>query len=187
MPVSGMGSSQKAKMLPTSKEVKKVETIDQEVRYRDCLLPSDADNVCTLVRSSGFFSPQEIDVAVELVKERETKGLSSGYYFLFAEKAGEVAGYTCFGPIPCTTESFDIYWIAVSESLRRLGLGRELLQKTEEKIGAMGGRRVYVETSSRPQYEPTHAFYRRCGYGEAALLKHFYAPEDHKIIFLKVL
>jgi len=159
----------------------------QEVRYRDCPLPSDAQSVSTIVRSSGFFSSREVDVAVELVRERETKGLSSGYCFLFAEMGGEVAGYTCFGPIPCTAESFDIYWVAVSASLRRLGLGRDLLQKTENKIRGMGGRRVYVETSSRPQYAPTHAFYRRCGYHEAALLEDFYAPHDHKIIFLKVL
>jgi D-alanine-D-alanine ligase len=159
----------------------------QEIRYRDYLLPSDSDKVCAIVRSSGFFSLQEIDVAVELVKERETKGASSGYFFLFAEMAGDVAGYTCFGPIPCTMESFDIYWIAVSEPLRRLGVGRELLRRTEEKIREMGGGRIYVETSSRTQYEPTHAFYRRCGYKEAAVLEHFYSPDDHKIIFLKVL
>jgi len=159
----------------------------QTVTYRDGLLPSDAEHVSTIVRSSGFFSTREIEVAVELVKERETKGLSSGYYFLFAEREGEVAGYTCFGPVPCTAESFDIYWIAVSASLRKLGLGRELLQHTEGRIQGMGGKRVYVETSSRPQYAPTHAFYRRCGYREAARLEHFYAPDDHKIIFLKVL
>jgi ribosomal protein S18 acetylase RimI-like enzyme len=159
----------------------------QNVRYRDYLLPSDSDKVYSIVRSSGFFSPQEINVAVELVKERETKGPSSGYFFLFAEMAGDVAGYTCFGPIPCTEESYDIYWIAVSEPLRRLGLGRELLRRTEEKITEMGGRRIYVETSSRAQYQPTHAFYRRSGYGEAAILEHFYSPDDHKIIFLKVL
>jgi len=161
--------------------------MDQEIWYRDYLLPSDSDKVCAIVRSSGFFSAQEVDVAVELLKERETKGPSSGYFFLFAEMGGDVAGYTCFGPIPCTMESYDLYWIAVSEPLRKLGLGRELLRGTEEKILEMGGRRIYVETSSRTQYEPTRAFYRRCGYSEAASLEHFYSPGDHKIIFLKVL
>jgi ribosomal protein S18 acetylase RimI-like enzyme len=165
-----------------------VETLNaQEIHYRDSPLPSDEEDVCSLVGSSGFFSPQEIEVAVELVRERESKGISSGYHFLFAEKENKLAGYTCYGPIPCTVESFDLYWIAVSEPLRRLGLGRVLLQKTEEEIRALGGKRVYVETSSRAQYEPSRAFYRRCGYSEAALLEHFYAPEDHKVIFIKVL
>ena len=165
-----------------------METLDLlQVRYRDRLLPSDAQGVFTIVRSSGFFSSQEVEVAVELVKEGQSKGLSSGYCFLFAEIREDVAGYTCYGPIPCTAESFDVYWIAVSASLRGLGLGKELLEKTEEKIQSMGGRRVYVDTSSRAQYAPTRAFYRRCGYHEAAVLEHFYAPQDHRIIFLKVL
>jgi ribosomal protein S18 acetylase RimI-like enzyme len=158
-----------------------------EVVYREQLLPSDEDWVFSIVGSSGFFSPQEVEVAVELVRERQRKGPSSGYYFLFAEKAGEVMGYACFGPIPCTVHSFDIYWIAVTESLRRLGLGKELLGKAEERIKSMGGKRIYVETSSRTQYEPTHAFYKRCGYKEAAVLEDFYSPGDHKIIFFKVL
>ncbi|MBN2031858.1 MAG: GNAT family N-acetyltransferase [Deltaproteobacteria bacterium] len=140
-----------------------------------------------MVRSSDFFSSQEVEIAVELVRERERKGLSSGYHFLFAEKGGELSGYTCFGPVPCTLESFDLYWIAVSKSLRGLGLGKELLRRTEERIRAIGGKRLYVETSSRSQYEPTHNFYKRCGYSKAALLEHFYAPDDHKIIFLKTL
>lgn len=159
----------------------------QQIRYRDHLLPADSEKVWAIVRSSGFFSPQETEMAVELVREREARGPACGYFFVFAETAGEVAGYTCFGPVPCTAESFDIYWIAVSESLRGLGLGRELLARTEAKIQEMGGRRLYVETSSRAQYHPTHAFYRRCGYREAAVLDHFYAPDDHKVIFLKVL
>jgi ribosomal protein S18 acetylase RimI-like enzyme len=155
--------------------------------FRDQLLPSDEDRISSIIGSSGFFSPQEVEVAVELARERQEKGLSSGYHFLFVEKAGEVMGYTCFGPIPCTVHSFDIYWIAVTESLRRLGLGKELLQRAEESIKAMGGKRIYVETSSRTQYDPTHAFYRRGGYKEAAVLEDFYSPGDHKIIFLKVL
>lgn len=159
----------------------------REVTYRDSPLPSDSDAIRTIVSSSGFFSPQEIEVAVELVREREIKGLSSGYFFIFAEKDNKVGGYTCFGPIPCTAESFDIYWIAVLESLRRLGLGLELLKRTEATIRRLGGKRIYVETSSRPQYDPTRAFYRTCGYREAAVLEHFYSANDHKIIFLKVL
>ncbi|MDY6910698.1 MAG: hypothetical protein SWC40_12285, partial [Thermodesulfobacteriota bacterium] len=39
---------------------------------------------------------------------------------------------------------------------------------------------------SRSLYEPTRAFYHRCGYARAALLQDFYAPGDHKVIFVKV-
>lgn len=148
---------------------------------------SDANIVKDIIASSGFFSEEEIEVAVELVEERLRKGLSSGYYFIFAEMGEEVIGYSCFGPIPCTTESYDIYWIAVQDRLRGSGLGREILERVEPTIRNMGGKRIYVETSSRDQYKPTRSFYMRCGYKEEATLEHFYSPGDHKVIFLKVL
>jgi ribosomal protein S18 acetylase RimI-like enzyme len=148
---------------------------------------SDANIVRDIITSTGFFSKDEIDVAVELVQERLNKGVPSGYYFLFADKGEEVIGYSCFGPIPCTTESYDIYWIAVQNELRRSGLGKEILLRVEEKIKRMGGTRIYVETSSRDQYTPTRSFYMSCEYKQEAILKDFYSPGDSKIIYLKVL
>jgi hypothetical protein len=41
---------------------------------------------------------------------------------------------------------------------------------------------LLVETSSRPDYENTRAFYARCGYIEAARIKDFYAPADDRIM-----
>jgi hypothetical protein len=46
---------------------------------------------------------------------------------------------------------------------------------------------VYVETSSRDQYEPTRRFYLKCGYRVDAVLEDFYAPGDGKVIFVKAL
>ena len=155
--------------------------------FRDEVRPEDREAVRAILDSSGFFYPEEIGVAVELVEERLQRGEASGYHFDFAEAAGEVLGYTCFGPIACTRESFDLYWIGVHQRHRGAGLGRRLLARAEEQIRRLGGRRVYVETSSRAQYEPTRRFYLACGYSLEAQLADFYAPGDGKVIFLKVL
>jgi ribosomal protein S18 acetylase RimI-like enzyme len=144
------------------------------------------ERVRRIVVSSGFFSEAEIEIAVELVEERLNKGIESGYYFLFAEQDQKVCGYSCFGPIPCTRESYDIYWIAVQEELRGSGLGAEILRNVEERIMEMGGKRIYVETSSREQYQPTRSFYSRCGYRREATLENFYSSGDHKVIYLRV-
>ncbi len=157
------------------------------ILFRDAPVQEDTAGVREIVESSGYFTTQEIEVAQELVQERLEKGISSGYLFLFAETEGRVIGYACYGPVPCTLESYDLYWIAVAEDLRGAGVGRELLRKTEQAIERAGGRRIYVETSSREQYNPTRRFYRACGYGEAAVLEDFYAPGDHKVIYLKAL
>ena len=157
------------------------------IEYRHTVEHADPARVGAIVASSGFFNAEEIEVAVELVVERLAKGEKSGYYFVFAEMDGRTVGYACFGPISGTLCSFDLYWIAVDNSLRTKGIGGELLRKAEEAIGAMNGRRIYVETSSRKLYEPTRAFYVRNAYRLEATLEDFYAPGDAKLVFEKVL
>jgi len=154
-----------------------------EPTYRTIVRPADRAWVRDIVTSSNFFSSEEIDVAVELVDEYLRSGEASGYHFLFADFAERVAGYTCFGPVPCTQSSYDLYWIAVHEDFRGQGLGLHLMQRTESLIAARGGKRVYIETSSRPQYDPTRGFYLRCRYRQAALLPDFYADGDGKLIY----
>jgi ribosomal protein S18 acetylase RimI-like enzyme len=157
------------------------------ISYRDKPIPSDVGSIRNIVNSSGFFSAEEVEMAVELVQENLSKGESSGYHFLFLEMNERVVGYSCYGPIPCTKESCDLYWIAVLHEFRGRGIGRDLLERTEEKIGEMGGKRIYVDTSSRDQYEPTRSFYRAGGYEQEAVLKDFYSPGDDKIIYVKQL
>jgi D-alanine-D-alanine ligase len=158
-----------------------------ELSYRSEVRSEDRQAVRAILESTGFFYPEEIGVAVELVEERLQRGESSGYHFQFAEAGGQVVGYTCYGPIACTRASFDLYWIGVHQGHRRSGLGRLLLARAEEQIRRLGGQRVYVETSSRAQYDPTRRFYLACGYRLEAQLEDFYAPGDGKTIFLKVL
>ncbi|WP_145200802.1 GNAT family N-acetyltransferase [Planctomycetes bacterium Poly30] len=155
--------------------------------YRSEPAPADIVAVRDVVTSSGFFSPAEIEVAVELVEERLAKGLASGYHFLFADGKEGARGYTCFGEVPATVGSYDLYWIAVHESERGSGIGRSLLAATEAEIDGLGGARIWVETSSRDLYVPTRAFYLACGYTEAARLPDFYGKGDAKVVFVKAL
>jgi GNAT superfamily N-acetyltransferase len=157
------------------------------LRWREQPRPSDRAAIRAIVASTSFFSAEEIDIAVELVDEALAEGAASGYSFLFAENSAGVVGYTCYGRIPGTLHSIDLYWIAVHDTLRGCGLGRVLLERTEGLSGRLGGRRVYIETSARPQYEPTRGFYLRCGYSQAALLEEFYGPGDGKLIYVKAL
>ena len=140
-----------------------------------------------IVESTGFFHPPEVDVAIELVEEGLRRGDASGYYFAFAELCGQPIAYVCFGPIACTASSFDVYWIAVHRDQQKFGIGRWLMTLTEDLIRSQGGRRIYVETSGRPDYLPTRKFYDRCGYARVAELPEFYGDEDSKVIYLKVL
>ncbi|MBN1483009.1 N-acetyltransferase [candidate division KSB1 bacterium] len=157
------------------------------IQIRQTIRSSDKQAIREIVISSSFFNAQEIDVAVELIEERFEKGEASGYYFLFADLPNRTVAYSCYGPIPGTASSFDLYWIAVHNDTRGQGIGKLLLQATEQAIKKMGGRRIYVETSSRAQYIPTRNFYQACHYNMEALLQDFYAPGDSKCIFVKVI
>ncbi len=68
---------------------------------------------------------------------------------------------------------------------QRMGLGLRLLELSEQAIGRMGGKRIYIETSGRPQYVPTRKFYERCGYVEDAVMKDFYDDGDDKVVYVR--
>lgn len=154
--------------------------------FRQDVRASDRTAVRQLVEATGFFSAEESAVAVELVEERLAKGEASGYEFILAETGGEVIGYACYGPVPATRHSFDIYWMAVHPDYQRRGAGRKLLEMCETLIRGSGGRRIYMDTSARAQYEPTRRLYEARGYRQAACLPDYYAPGDAKIIYVKV-
>jgi len=158
-----------------------------KIGFRSTVTEKDLQWVREITDSTGFFYPEEVDTAVELVEDRLAKGPRCGYHFLFAEQDGETVGYTSFGPIACTRESYDLYWIVVSGRYRGKGLGTQLLEQSEEAIASLGGARVYIETSARPLYEPTRAFYLARGYTQIAELEDFYAPGDAKAMYLKVM
>jgi D-alanine-D-alanine ligase len=156
-----------------------------QIVYRQDVRSEDREAIGRLVRATGFFSEEEEEIAVELVEERLLKGEASGYAFLFAEDKDRLLGYTCFGPIPGSVHSYDLYWIAVDPETQGMGIGKTLMVESERIMAADGARLIYADTSSRPQYEPTRAFYRSCGYVQEAYLTDFYGPGDGKVIFVK--
>ena len=160
---------------------------EQHLSLRYDVVESDVIRVREIVDSTGFFHPPEIDVAVELVEERLRRGDASGYFFAFVELNDVPVAYSCYGPIACTATSFDVYWIAVHRDEQKHGIGRWLMTLTEQLIRSREGRRIYVETSGRPDYLPTRSFYERCEYAKAAELPEFYGDGDSKVIYLKVL
>ncbi len=156
-----------------------------KISFRSAVRTNDVANVRKLVESTGFFNAEEILVAGELVEEKLKLGSASSYNFLFAENADGVIGYTCFGLIPFTDRRFDLYWIAVSPNFQKQGIGKALLQATENVIIQQDGARIYTETSGRLDYLPTRNFYVHNGYEQVGELLDFYRAGDDKVIFHK--
>lgn len=158
-----------------------------EWSFRDTVVQADRSSVREIVRSTGFFSAEEIDVAEELVREHLLRGEASGYLFVIAETgAGAVVGYACFGPTPCTARTHDLYWIAVREEARGHGVGLAVLRRVEARLLAAGGGKLVAETSSRDQYASTRAFYTRAGFAAEARIRDYYAPGEDIVYFTKM-
>lgn len=161
---------------------------EMEISFRKYITAADVDRVKEIVFSTGFFREDEVEVAVELVTEAYKKGQEqAGYYFIFSMEGNYTTGYVCYGPTPCTIGTYDLYWIAVDNHFRGSGTGKKLILETEKELIIKNARKLYIETSSTDKYLPTRKFYESCGYKIEATLTDFYAKDDHKIIYSKVL
>jgi len=153
----------------------------ETIRWRRIADAADPGKIRALVQASGVFSAEEVRIAGELAAT--TVDGSETYRFLFAERGGELLGYTCFDRIPLSKVSFDIYWIAVAPSERETGLAAELISRTAAFIKSKRGTQVYAEASSKESSAAARAFYLKSGFKEAARFEDFYEPGDSKIIY----
>ena len=145
----------------------------------------DKPTIMQILRDTPEFKPTEVVVAEELLDCYLEAPSTSGYYVLVAEAGSSVIGYICYGPTPLTEGTWDIYWIAVAAKEQGQGVGQTLVASVEKKISETQGRLVFIETSSKPEYEKTRRFYHLQGYELICQIADFYVPGDDKIIFQK--
>ena len=148
-------------------------------------LPRERDAILELVEATGVFRSHEIDVAREVLDDALAAGQGGHYQSYTALVDGNAVGWACFGPAPCTSGTFELYWLAVSPACRGRGVGRALLGPVEASVRSREGRRIVVETSSRSEYAPAHHFYQRHGYRKVSTVPDFYEDGDDKLIYAK--
>jgi len=157
----------------------------KEISFRKTIKPEDVKCVREIVASTGFFYDFEIPVAVELAQEAVNEGDKSGYSFVFADVEGKPVAYSCYGHIAGTDAGYDLYWIATHNSVRGTGIGRLLLEKTEQIVKEKGARYIIAETSLIEKYLPTRLFYEKNNYIKEAEIKDYYKPGDGRVIYVK--
>jgi ribosomal protein S18 acetylase RimI-like enzyme len=145
----------------------------------------DKSAVMRILKNTPEFTPAEVALADEVIDSYLFNPAEAGYFILVAEIDSKVVGYVCYGPTPITEGTWDLYWIAVDHSIQGQGVGKKLMEAAEEKIQEAKGRLIIVETSSKPGYEKTNAFYQRIGYKQAARIVDFYMIGDDQIIYEK--
>ena len=78
-----------------------------------CNRPMSAKRSQVLLRQLGSLPLPKWKSPSNWFDERLEKGAASGYEFVIAEDDSSMVGYACFGEIPCTVGSYDLYWIVV--------------------------------------------------------------------------
>ncbi|MDX9774272.1 MAG: GNAT family N-acetyltransferase [Bacteroidales bacterium] len=152
------------------------------------ITPADKPVLKKILASSGYFYDFEIEVALSLADETLKSGQEkSGYYWIRLIEDGVLIGFANFGPNPSSMHSWDLYWLAMQEEYRQKHYGSVILKEVENRVRLLGARILWIETSGRPQYEPTRHFYLKNGYELEATLREFYGPDDHKLVYRKVL
>ena len=148
------------------------------------LRPLHRARLAEIVRATGVFNDEEVDVALE-VFDAAMNG--DDYELIGVFEGQKLAGYACFGATPATESTWDLYWIAVHPESQRSGAGATLMDEVERRLSAHGrkGRLLVIETSSRDDYAPTRRFYIKRGYTEVARLRDFYAPGDDRVVLAR--
>jgi D-alanine-D-alanine ligase len=148
-------------------------------------IADDREDILAITAQAEAFGPDEVAVARDVLDSALEAGPEGHYQCYTALLNGRAVGWVCFGPTPCTSGTFDIYWVVVAAGQRGRGVGRSLMAHAEDLAARMGGRMVVVETSGRGSYDATRAFYSRLGYEETARVPDFYAPGDAKVVCTK--
>ena len=156
-----------------------------DVVLRERVYPKDREPIGRILRHSGAFRADEIAVGLELLDETLNPRPDTDYLWLLAESDGQVVGFACYGLVPMTEGTFDLYWIAVDPSVRGTPVATILDDAVAKSVREKGGRWILAETSSTDPYSAARRFYSKRGYSLVECIPDFYRPGDDRLTFGK--
>jgi ribosomal protein S18 acetylase RimI-like enzyme len=153
------------------------------------LAAADCPAVRELLAGAGNFNEAEAAIADELMDIAVGPKAQSDYH-AFVYQAGDggaaaVAGFLVLGPVPATTGSWHLYWIAIHRRLHGSGVSGELHRFAEAFVRARGGYWLLAETSGLPGYARARGFYQKNGYSPLVRIPDYYRPADEMILYGK--
>jgi ribosomal protein S18 acetylase RimI-like enzyme len=145
----------------------------------------DKPALMRLLCNTTEFTPEEVDVAEEVIDDYLEDSLASGFFILVADMEPGIGGYVVYGTVPMTDRVWELYWFAVDLSIRGQGIGRKLWETAENNMWEAGARIMVLETSSKSEYDRTNLFYIRADYTVVGRIKDFYMIGDDQITYAK--
>ena len=146
--------------------------------------PQDLEQILTISRQVGVFSPEEVDTVDELFQGYLDDALKSGYNFLTCREAERVLGFACWGPTALTMGTIDLYWICTDKNYQGHGVAARLFEAVEANTRQAGRWLIVIWTSSKPEYEAARRFYLKMGCTLSTLIADFYDLGDDLCVFI---
>ena len=145
----------------------------------------DSQALLNLAQRTGVFKAHEIQALGEVLADYHATNKRLDHVSVTYEEHGEILGFAYYAPASMTDRTWYLYWIAVTKQTQARGIGSKLLTFAEDDVRAKRGRMLLIETSSLPAYAPTHQFYRKHQYHQAAKIADFYADNDDLVVYCK--
>jgi len=149
------------------------------------LKPADAGIIEDILKKIPLFKKEDIKVAMELVNITASNPLQTDYNIFIYENDGTVLGYHCTGKRPLTDAVYDLYWIVTDPDHGKKGIGKRLLEHSEDFVLQNNGRWILIETSSKESYSATRNFYMRNNYSIISEINDFYSKGESLLVFGK--
>lgn len=140
----------------------------------------DLPGLKTVLDSCGLFPSELLD---ELIAPYFLPESTDIWFTATVDQQVIAIGYCA--PERMTDGTYNLYAIGVREELQGKGIGRKMMHYIEGLLHSAGHRILLVETSGKPEFELTRAFYDQCGYTRQATIPDFYEEGDAKIVFWK--
>ncbi len=152
--------------------------------------PRDVTQIQNLAVAAGMFPPDGVGFFDDLLQGFFSGSLVDNYWHVASDPHDTIIAASYVAPEPFADRIWNLYFICVSPTHQRRGIGESLLKANKDMLRGLGSataRILIVDTSSTDAYAGARAFYQRPGFDEEARIRDFYGPADDKVTFWKSL
>ncbi len=141
----------------------------------------DLDRVAYLVDENAMF-PSELLLGMAAPYFNNDKAQR---WLVFDD--GQVDAACYYVPEELADRVWNLLMIAVDPNRHGMGLGSKLMKAVEAQLATEGVRILLVDTSGKPEFKRTRAFYDMLGYEREARIRDYWSDGDDKVTFRKSL
>jgi D-alanine-D-alanine ligase len=147
----------------------------------------DAENVFDLTAAAEALVPDERAAVGRRLRQRFRRKDRDGAIILALAGRGRVGGFAVAAPSNPAQGTYVLESVVVEPTLRRSGLGRQLLTTMEQAAAAAGGRLLTAEASSGPAASGLRQFLIRIGFRSAGETPEYYRDGASRLTYAKAL